>query len=92
MKPTQPVLYVIAGGGPPAAQLAEFTGCAQRQGWDVCVITSPDGARFLDTAELARLSRSRLGQTAPADRRCSAAHEAGGRLLEQVGRQRLGPG
>ncbi len=55
-KPTQPVLYVIAGGGPPAAHLAEFTSFAQRQGWDVCVITTPDGAKFLDTGELARLT------------------------------------
>ncbi len=52
----QPVLYVIAGGGPPAAHLATFTGFAQRQGWDVCVITTPDGAKFLDTGELAELT------------------------------------
>lgn len=52
----QPVLYLVAGGGPPAGHLAELTTFAQRQGWDVCVITTPAGARFLDTGELARLT------------------------------------
>jgi phosphopantothenoylcysteine synthetase/decarboxylase len=53
---SKPVLYVVAGGGPPAAGLAGFVRSAQRQGWDVCVITTPDGARFTDVGELARLT------------------------------------
>jgi phosphopantothenoylcysteine synthetase/decarboxylase len=48
-----PVLYVIACGGPPAAQVAGFVGFAQDQGWDTAVIATPDGARFLDAADLA---------------------------------------
>ena len=51
-----PVLYVISGGGPPAGQLAEFVGFAQSAGWDVCVIATPDGAKFLDIAELTALT------------------------------------
>ncbi len=56
MTDPKPVLYVVAGGGPPAADLAGFAGFAQQQGWDVCVITTPDGAKFTDTGELARLT------------------------------------
>jgi phosphopantothenoylcysteine synthetase/decarboxylase len=52
----QPVLYVVACGGPPAAQLDIFVGFAQRQAWDVCVIATPDGSRFLDAARLAELT------------------------------------
>ena len=56
MTDSKPVLYVVAGGGPPAADLADFVRSAQQQGWDVCVIATPDGARFLDAGELARLT------------------------------------
>ena len=51
-----PVLYVISGGGPQAGQLAEFVGFAQGEGWDVCVVATPDGAKFLDVAELKALT------------------------------------
>ena len=51
-----PVLYVIACGGPPAGQVAGFARSAQDQGWDVCVIATPDGAKFLDMADLAELT------------------------------------
>ncbi|MBV9448422.1 MAG: flavoprotein [Streptosporangiaceae bacterium] len=51
-----PVLYVIACGGPPAGQVAGFVQSAQGQGWDVCVIATPDGARFLDTEHLVTLT------------------------------------
>jgi phosphopantothenoylcysteine synthetase/decarboxylase len=47
------VLYVIACGGRPAGQLGDFVRFAQDQGWDVCVIVTPDGTKFLDTARLA---------------------------------------
>lgn len=43
-----PVLYVIACGAPPAGQLPAFVSFAQEQGWDVCVIATPDGAKFLN--------------------------------------------
>jgi phosphopantothenoylcysteine synthetase/decarboxylase len=51
-----PVLYVIACGGPPAAQVADFVRFAQDDGWDTAVIATPDGVRFLDTAHLAELT------------------------------------
>ena len=58
MTPNQapPVLYVIACGGSPAGQLPDFVRFAQGQGWDVCVIATPDGTKFLDTEELTELT------------------------------------
>ena len=50
------VLYVVVSGGPPAGELAEFVGLAQRQGWDVCVIATPSGVKFLDVGGLAELT------------------------------------
>ncbi len=47
------VLYAVACGGPPAAQLPGFVGFAQERGWDVCVIATPDGTKFVDAARLA---------------------------------------
>ena len=49
----QPVLYVIACGGPASAHLPAFVAFAQAQGWDVCVIATPDGMKFLDPDPLA---------------------------------------
>ena len=49
----QPVLYVIACGGYPAGHLPDFVSFAQLQGWDVCVVATPPGTRFLDAASLA---------------------------------------
>jgi phosphopantothenoylcysteine synthetase/decarboxylase len=54
--PHLPVLYVIACGGRPAASLVDFVGFAQAEGWDVCVIVTPDGTKFLDAAPLAELT------------------------------------
>jgi hypothetical protein len=51
-----PVLYLIACGGPPAGQLPEFVGFAQAGGWDVCVIATPDGTKFMDVPYLAELT------------------------------------
>lgn len=57
MSPTpQPVLYVIACGGPRAGDLPAFVRFAQAAGWDVCVIATPDGAKFIDMAQLAELT------------------------------------
>jgi phosphopantothenoylcysteine synthetase/decarboxylase len=52
----QPVLYVVACGGRPAGQLPGFVRFAQTEGWDVCVIATPDGTKFLDAGELAELT------------------------------------
>lgn len=40
----EPVLYVVACGGPPGGQLPVVVGFVQEQGWDVCVVATPDGA------------------------------------------------
>ena len=52
----QPVLYVIACGGLPAGQLPAFVSFAQVTGWDVCVIATPDGTKFLDAEHLADMT------------------------------------
>jgi hypothetical protein len=39
-----------------AGQLPDFVCFAQQERWDVCVIATPDGAKFLDAANLAGLT------------------------------------
>jgi len=48
------VLYIIACGGRPAADLAPFVAHAQATGWEVCVIATPSGMKFLDASSLAK--------------------------------------
>lgn len=50
---TLPVLYVIACGSPAARRVDRLIDLAQRDGWDVCAIASPDGAKFIDAPALA---------------------------------------
>ena len=50
------MLYVIACGGRPAADLPAFITWAQDQGWDACVITTPAGTQFVDAPRLADLT------------------------------------
>jgi len=50
------VLYVIACGGRPAADLPEFVNWAQERGWEVCVIATPAGTKFVDAARLAEMT------------------------------------
>ena len=47
------VLYVIACGSPAARRVGVLVALAQDAGWDVCVVTSPDGRKFVDAAALA---------------------------------------
>jgi phosphopantothenoylcysteine synthetase/decarboxylase len=47
------VLYVIACGSPAARRVGVLVDLAQRDGWDVCVVTSPDGRKFVDVPALA---------------------------------------
>lgn len=54
--PGQPVVYVIACGGRAAGDLAPFVAGLQREGWDVCVIATPSGLKFLDRAALSELT------------------------------------
>jgi phosphopantothenoylcysteine synthetase/decarboxylase len=53
---SKPILYIIACGGRPAADLPAFVQRAQRTGWDVCVIATPSGMKFLDARGLAHLT------------------------------------
>ena len=47
------VLYVIACGSPAARRVNVLVDLAQREGWEVCVVTSPDGRKFIDAPTLA---------------------------------------
>ncbi|MFC8301578.1 flavoprotein [Micromonospora orduensis] len=48
------VLYVIACGSPLASKVGHLVDLAQQDGWDVCVVVTPDGAKFVDQAALVR--------------------------------------
>lgn len=48
-----PVLYAIVTGATPAGGVGELVAQAQFDGWDVCVIASPNGSRFIDATALA---------------------------------------
>ncbi len=50
------VLYIIACGGRPAGDLPEFVRHPQDHGWNVCVIATPSGMKFLDPGLLASLT------------------------------------
>ena len=50
------MLYVIACGGRPAGDLPDFVRHAQALEWDVCVIATPSGMKFVDAGQLARLT------------------------------------
>jgi hypothetical protein len=52
----RPVLYIVACGGRPAAQLERLVRFAQDDGWDACVILTPDAVKFADMAPLAELT------------------------------------
>src|SRR6266536_5622463 len=54
--PARGVLYIVACGGYTAGQLAEFICKRQADGWDVCVIATPSGLKFMDTASLSTLT------------------------------------
>lgn len=51
----RPVLYVIASGASPVRELPALISALTRD-WDTCVITTPEGSRFLDIPELTRLT------------------------------------
>ncbi|MFI6365198.1 flavoprotein [Nocardia sp. NPDC050630] len=49
----KPVLYAIVTGSPAAHEVGTLVELAQAEGWDVCVIASPYGLRFIDADALA---------------------------------------
>lgn len=50
------VLYVIVCGSPAARHVAILVKLAQQAGWDVCVVATPDGRKFIDAPALAALT------------------------------------
>lgn len=51
--PLPPVLYAVACGSPAAGHIGRLVGLAQRAGWQVCVVATPDGRKFIDAPALA---------------------------------------
>ncbi|MGV9680547.1 flavoprotein [Nocardia sp. NPDC003482] len=47
-----PVLYAIVTGSPIAGDVGTLVDLARGDGWDVCVVASPYGRRFIDVAAL----------------------------------------
>lgn len=50
-----PVLYLVASGAAPARELPEVI-AGLIAGWDTCVITTPEGARFFDPQQITELT------------------------------------
>ena len=50
------VLYLIVCAAPPAQQTAHVVQLLQEAGWDVCVIATPQAARWIDQSALAQLA------------------------------------
>ena len=50
--PSPGVLYILVCGSPIARDVGLLVDLAQRDGWEVCVITTPDGRKFVDVAAL----------------------------------------
>ena len=50
------VLYVVACGGRPGSDLPSFIEYCQNRSWDVCVIATPSGMKFIDPARLKDLT------------------------------------
>lgn len=48
-----PVLYAIVTGSPAARDVGKLVDIAQADGWEVCVIASPNGRQFIDVEALA---------------------------------------
>lgn len=54
--PLKPVLYAIGCGGHPSESMPDLVRHAQSQGWDVCVVGTRMGMRFLDASLLRELT------------------------------------
>ncbi|MGX6601818.1 flavoprotein [Micromonosporaceae bacterium Da 78-11] len=50
--PSPGVLYILVCGSPMARDVGILVSLAQQDGWEVCVITTPDGRKFVDVAAL----------------------------------------
>src|SRR5215471_7938043 len=50
------ILYLMVCAAPPAQQTQEVVPLLQATGWDVCVIATPQAARWMNTEALAELT------------------------------------
>ena len=50
--PSPGVLYALVCGSPIARDVGVLVELAQQDGWEVCVITTPDGLKFVDAKAL----------------------------------------
>jgi phosphopantothenoylcysteine synthetase/decarboxylase len=53
---SKPVLYLICCAAPPAREVAKLVTLAHEQSWEVCVLTTPSGRRFVTDADLEELT------------------------------------
>lgn len=53
MDDTKRVLYLIVCGSPAARNVGALVALGRDEGWDVCVISTPDGLKWLDIPALA---------------------------------------
>jgi phosphopantothenoylcysteine decarboxylase len=51
-----PVLYLMICAAPPASQMHTYIPSLQAEGWDVCVIVTPQATRWVDLPLLAQLT------------------------------------
>jgi Flavoprotein len=52
----RPVLYMIVCGSPVTRHVDKLVVLAQARNWDVCVVATPDGLKFLDIPRVAALT------------------------------------
>ena len=50
------ILYLMVCAAPPAQRTAQSVQLLQEAGWDVCVIATPQGARWIDQSALTQLT------------------------------------
>ncbi|HKA05512.1 MAG TPA: flavoprotein [Acidimicrobiales bacterium] len=50
----RPVLYAVVCGSPAARAVGTLVATARGQGWDVCVVATPDALKFIDIPDLVR--------------------------------------
>ena len=52
----RPILYLIICAAPPAQHIQEFVAKVQQNGWDVCIIATPQAMRFIHAQLLTELT------------------------------------
>jgi len=52
----RPILYLVVCAAPPAQHIQEFVVKIQHDGWNVCIIVTPQATRFIHTQLLVELT------------------------------------